>query len=144
MDRRKAQLKQFDDDPTKILLSIEQLRTRRLVCEATVLVAEQLLACRSDEDVVTTETKDLIVTADERVEYISGYYKEARDALAGCVSYMGEVAAAKIDLGSEKEDVCFVSTLLMGIGEALAEIEEREAANSNQTGTEPTKKKSKN
>lgn len=36
---------------------------------------------------------------------------------------MGTVAAAGLDLQSEKEDVCFLATMLMGIGNALSDID---------------------
>jgi hypothetical protein len=49
---------------------------------------------------------------------------------------MGKIAAAGIDLQSEKEDVCFLATMLMGVGNALADIDEDEKKKS----TEATKK----
>jgi len=39
---------------------------------------------------------------------------------------MGRIAAAGIDLQSEKEDICFLATMLMGVGNALADIDEEE------------------
>jgi hypothetical protein len=42
------------------------------------------------------------------------------------VFLMGKIAAAGIDLQSEKEDVCFLATMLMGVGNALADIGEDE------------------
>ena len=88
--------------------------------EANILVAEALLACPKDEDVITTETKDLLVGAKERVDYARGYYDKARDELQEAVFLMGKIAASGADLGMEKEDICFAATLLMGVGETLA------------------------
>jgi tetratricopeptide (TPR) repeat protein len=108
--------------------TLAHLQAHRKATEATVLIAEELLACLSNEDVVTTETQTLIVKASERVEYARGYYDKARDALQETVYHMGSVAARGIDLSSEKEDVCFIATMVMGVGSSLAEIDEEEVA----------------
>lgn len=102
----------------------EHLKAHRMVCEANILIAEELLSCPHDEDVLTTETQSLIVRADERVSYARGYYDQARDALQEAVVCMGSLPR-NIDLGREKEDVCFLATLVMGVGEALAVIDEK-------------------
>ena len=62
-------------------LSIEYLRNRRLYTEVNVLIAEELLLCNEDEDVVTYETKSVLVKKEERVDFIQGYYDKARDEL---------------------------------------------------------------
>ena len=36
---------------------------------------------------------------------------------------MGKIAGTGKDLGTEKEDICFLATLLMGVGTSLSEIE---------------------
>ena len=146
LNARKVQLKQFNNGETS--LSVEQLRAHRLICEATVLMAEQLLATYNDseDDVVTTETKELIVKADERMEYIQEYYQQARAALHETCLYMAKCAGAKIDgVDDEKEDVCFTATLVMGVGEAIEAIREKteEEDQDVKTSTEPVKKKAK-
>lgn len=105
-------------------LTVDRLRASRHVVEANVMIADALLSCPSNQSVITTETNIVLVTADEKEYYTQGYYDKARDGLQETVVLMGEMAAKGIDLGTEKEDVCFISTLLMGVGERLAEIEE--------------------
>lgn len=117
--------------------SIEFLQARRRVVEANVLIAEELLACPPDQDVITTESQQLIVTAAERVDYARGYYDKARDELQEVVLLMGEIAARGGDVGQEKEDVCFVATMVMGVGTNLAQLDEEAAEQ------EPATKKQK-
>lgn len=50
---------------------------------------------------------------------------------------MGRIAASGKDLGNEKEDVCFLATLLMGVGTTLAEFDEKGAE---EESNPPTKK----
>ena len=38
---------------------------------------------------------------------------------------MANLAARNIDVEVEKEDVCFLATLVMGVGESLAAIDEK-------------------
>jgi tetratricopeptide (TPR) repeat protein len=134
--------------------TIEHLQAHRRVCEATILIAEELLACPSGMDVVTVETQSLIVSASDRISYVRGYYDKARDALQEAVYCMGTLASKKIDVGQEKQDICFIATMVMGVGETLAAIEEeeKEAEIAAATGTatsvtsssiEPVKKKAK-
>jgi tetratricopeptide (TPR) repeat protein len=135
-DREGSDQKQF---------TTEHLKAHRMVCEANILIAEELLSCPQDEDVLTTETQSLIVKADQRVSYARGYYDQARDALQEAVVFMGSLPR-NIDLGREKEDVCFLATLVMGVGESLAVIDEKtdETAAADMDGsTEPVKKKAK-
>jgi hypothetical protein len=60
---------------------------------------------------------------------------------------MGKLASSNVvDLGREKEDVCFLATLVMGVGESLATIDEKkydEAAVASTESKEPVKKKTK-
>ena len=60
---------------------------------------------------------------------------------------MGKLASSNVVyLGREKEDVCFLATLLMGVGETLATIDEKnddEAAAASNESKEPVKKKTK-
>ena len=126
--------------------TVEHLQARRQVVEATVLIAEELLSCDPEQDVVTTETSSLIVKAEERVEYARGYYDKARDALQETVFLMGQLAAKQKGEGmtAEKENVCFIATLVMGVGTTLAAIdEEKEEAAAAAGGAPPTKKAKK-
>ena len=66
--------------------TIEHLQAHRMVCEANILIAEELLSCPPNEDVVTTETESLIVKANECVSYARGYYDQARDSLVSAFS----------------------------------------------------------
>ena len=116
-----------------------------MVCEANVLIAEELISCPEGIDVVTTETKSLIVSAKEKISYARGYYDQARDALQETVVFMGSLPR-NVDLGREKEDVCFLATLVMGVGESLAAIDEKSgetAVGDVDSSTEPSKKKAK-
>lgn len=117
----------------------EYLKCRRLIVEANILIAEEFLACPDGEDVVTTETKDVLVKAAERVDYARGYYDKARDELQETVLLMGQMAAKGVDVKEEKEDICFVSTMVMGVGMKLSELDELAAS----AAEEPKKKKSK-
>lgn len=140
LELRQALLQEFAAED----YTIQHLVAHRRVVEATVLIAEELLACPPEKDVVTTETQSLIVKKEERVEYAQGYYDKARDALQEAVFLMGQLAARKIDLGREKEDVCFLATMVMGVGESLAAIDEEKAASAAAaTSIEPVKKKAK-
>jgi tetratricopeptide (TPR) repeat protein len=107
-------------------LTVEHLKNRRLLVEANILVAEGLLGCAHGKHVVTTETKDMLVTADERVDYARGYYEKAREELQETVFLMGRIAATgrTDELAVEKENVCFAATLLMGVGETLVTFDE--------------------
>ena len=107
-------------------LTLEHLKNRRLLVEANILVAEALLGCEHGQHVVTSETKDMLVTADERVDYARGYYDKARDEFQETVLLMGRIAAIvpREELETEKENVCFAATLLMGVGETLAVFDE--------------------
>jgi hypothetical protein len=140
-----------DDGKTNNLsLSLELLKERRKAVEACVLVATEILACPSDQDVVTTETNALLVKASERVSFAQGYYHQARDQLQETVLRMGELAGrcerdddaqTKAEFNKEKENICFASTLVMGVGEQLYQNAEEEKHN--QEAKEPLQKKSK-
>lgn len=123
-----------------VLFTVHHLQCRRRLVESIVLVAEELLACPDDKDVVTSESHDVLVKAGERVEYARGYYDKAREELQETVLLMGQLAAKRVDLGDEKENVCFLATMLMGVGERLAEIDEEAAAAAPQTPAKKLKK----
>jgi tetratricopeptide (TPR) repeat protein len=123
--------------------SLRFLESRRKVVEATVLLAEELLACPADQDVVTTETKVTIVTAAERVDYARGYYNQARDELQEVVFLLGvlvsesskHMASVPDPLQEEKENICFVATLVMNVGTMLAEIDDADATSAAATAS---------
>jgi len=127
-----------------VVLSLDHLKARRLYVEVHVLIAEELLAHPSDQDIVSTPTPILsqnlskeneeikpilLVKASERIEFAKGYYEKGREELQETVFLMGKIAAKGIDLGMEKEDVCFLATILMGVGNSLADLEEEEEEN---------------
>lgn len=125
---------------SKDMMSMEHLNAHRRICESTVLIAEELLFCPEGEDIVTNETKSLIVKASERIEYISGYYDRARDALQETLFFMAKLAASGTDIAIEKDEICHLSTMIMGVGMGLAEAQERE---SNGRASEPVQKKAR-
>jgi len=139
LGHRQEALRQFGADD----MSLELLQSRRRVVEANVLIAEELLACPPDQDVVTTETNATLVKATERVDFARGYYDKARDALQETVLLMGHIAGKGVDLGQEKEDICFVSTMVMGVGMNLAELDEQAQQEAASSSPEPKKKKAK-
>jgi len=46
------------------------------------------------------------------------------------VFLMGKIASSGQDLETEKEDVCFLATMLMGVGNTLADLDEAASASS--------------
>jgi hypothetical protein len=88
-------------------LTIGHHTRRRCIVEANILVAEALLECPEDKDVVTTETEDVLVTATEQVDYAHGYYDKAWDELQETVNLMACIAESNQNFGMEKEDMCF-------------------------------------
>jgi hypothetical protein len=129
--------------------TIEYMRARRLIVESNILIAHEFLKCTPGADVVTTETKAMIVRAAERVDYARGYYETARDELHTTISLHAQLSATGAaggnddtanDLTKEKENICYASTMVMDVGVQLARIdEENQAAESKQ----PVKKKAK-
>ena len=123
---------------------LRQLVCRRRIVETYVLMAEQFLACPPAVDIITSETGSLLCKASERLDFARGYYDKAKDELQETVLLMGQMVAANdstVDIAEEKENICFASTLLMGVGMELAkEDEEQEALASSK---EPAKKKKK-
>lgn len=111
-------------------IGMDFLRARRLMCEANILVAEALLHCPIGEDAILSETGDVLVKADELMDYAQGYYDQARDELQETVYIMGRMAprtAAGVaeeeskEFATEKENVCFCAQMLGGVGNMLAE-----------------------
>lgn len=114
------------------------LQCRRKVVEVNILIVEELLACGNDSDVITTESKAVLVKAGSVIDYARGYYDKARDELQEAVMLLGQLAAAHVDAGNEKENICFVATMVMGAGTALMEMDELA-----EQVKEPIKKKAK-
>ncbi len=52
---------------------------------------------------------------------------------------MATLASQNIDMGSEKADVCYVATMVMGVGTELAAIDDQAEIQNN----EPIQKKAK-
>lgn len=126
---------------------LQLLKYRRQVVDVTILLVEELLACGNDADVVTTESQVVLVAKGHVIDYARGYYDRARDALQETVLLLGQVAAVTAShaalqsiLQEEKENICFVATLVMGAGTTLAELDEAAAATEEK---EPSQKKKK-
>ena len=126
---------------------ITQLAHKRKIVEAYVLIAQEFLACPPGLDVITSETQTRLCPAHERLAVARGYYDQARDQLQDTVVLMGELVATKqsgptttshTSLEEEKENICFASTLVMGVGMQLAEQEELEQ--STKGDEQPSKK----
>lgn len=120
--------------------SVDTLKARRLIVELNVLIAQELLACDPQQDVVTTESETTLVKAGQVVEYARGYYDKARDELQETVLLMGKLAAKNADVKEEKENICFAATMVMGVGTTLAQMDEEGGGNSSSS---PTAKKLK-
>ena len=164
---------------TDLPIQIQLLKHRRQVVEVTVLVVEELLSCRyMDQDVRTTESQIVLVPKGKVVEYARGYYNRARDELQETVVLLGQIAAripshtantnrtasttaaaatttsraVEKSLQEEKENICYVATMIMGAGTTLAEIDDERPQQpplssslqpTQQSFTEPPMKKSK-
>jgi len=113
----------------------EKLKNMRLCAEAHALVADALLAAPPGADVTVSGGEDgdrddgggnkLLVAAAERIDYARGYYEQARKNLQDAVFFMGEVLSeSNVDLGSEKSDICHLATIMMAVGNTLADIDE--------------------
>jgi len=96
-------------------------------------VAETLLKCPNGADVVTSESKVLLVKDLERVDFARGYYDKAKEELQETVFLMGKLASH--DIIAEKEDICFIATMLMGVGTTLAEIDEEQGRTVEESST---------
>jgi tetratricopeptide (TPR) repeat protein len=152
----------LNDTNEDITSQVQLLKYRRQVVEVTILLVEELLACGNDHDIQTTESKAIIVSKGNVIDYARGYYDRARDELQETVLLLGQVVAIipiavsptttttttttaiQKTVQEEKENICFVATMVMGAGTALAEIDDQEDPNIlNDLAVEPKKKKSK-
>ena len=153
---------------------IQLLKYRRQVVEVTVLVVEELLACGNDHDVVATTSEQTVVLVSQGnvVDYARGYYDRARTELQETVLLLGQIVAMiptykksnhsssttnittttkmlEQNIQEEKENICYVATMIMGVGTTLAEMDDLlpttspQKSSENQTNMEPKPKKSK-
>jgi len=128
------------DDTTERATKL--LTCRRLVVETYALIAEELLACDLQQDVVTTETQMVLVKAGEVVEYAMGYYEQATDELQKAAELMGKMMAGQVNVGEETVNLRLAASMLKGVGESLTGIDE--AANNDAfEEKEPKRKKAK-
>lgn len=129
-------------------LTLEDLQCQRLLVEMYALIAEALLLCPKDEDVVchhsdedendgspalkakgmnrentTAKTKKgtVLVKAKDRVQYAQSYYDMARVGLEEVLCRYGKMAASKVDVGNEKEDIGYLVMSVVGVGNSLSE-----------------------
>ena len=123
-DQIKKKKKTDDDEVMNTSTSLNLLYKKRKLAETYILIAEQLLASPPNIDLVTTESKVLLVTHSETVAYAQGYYEKAKDVLQDVIYLMGKIASEGYTLDTEKEDICFLSTMVMGIGMTLEERHE--------------------
>lgn len=131
--------------------SIEYLRQRRLFTEVNVLIAEELLVCYNENsDIITYETKSILVKKEERIDFIQGYYDKGRDELQETVYLMGRIASSikndkeeEKEFNNEKENICFLSTMLMAVGNSLADLIDEEETKQASSSTGDTKRQKK-
>lgn len=130
-------------------LTLEELQCQRLLVETYALIAEALLSCPNDEDVVchrsdedendgnsaleanngtnegnasTQPTKTtILVKAKDRMEYAQSYYDMARVGLEEVLCRYGKMAASNVDLGNEKEDIGYLVMSVVGVGNSFSE-----------------------
>ena len=109
---------------------LEHLRQSRLLCESNILVSETLLQCPADKDIIIEDESGntkVLVSSSERVDFARGYYDKARDELQNSVFLMGKIASTSLNgiasLGEEKENICYLATMLMGVGTTLTDLD---------------------
>jgi septum formation topological specificity factor MinE len=112
------------------------------------LISEALLLCPEDEDVVCHHSDEdendgnpalkakgmhgenvsaqrtkgtVLVKAKDRVEYAQSYYDMARVGLEEVLCRYGKMAASKVDVGNEKEDIGYLVMSVVGVGNSLSE-----------------------
>ncbi|KAL7433256.1 hypothetical protein ACHAXH_005598 [Discostella pseudostelligera] len=129
-------------------LTLEDLQCQRLLVEMYALISEALLLCPEDEDVVCHHSDEdendgnpalkakgmhgenvsaqrtkgtVLVKAKDRVEYAQSYYDMARVGLEEVLCRYGKMAASKVDVGNEKEDIGYLVMSVVGVGNSLSE-----------------------
>ncbi|KAL7465348.1 hypothetical protein ACHAXS_005674 [Conticribra weissflogii] len=145
-DEMKKSKKQED------LLTVEHLKCQRHLVETYALIAETLLNCPNGEDVICYYDEEkggednddqklpakslhesieeevsssVLVKAEERVNFARSHYEMAREGLEEIVYRMGKMAAARKELGDEKEDICYLVTMLVGLANGLTDAENK-------------------
>jgi hypothetical protein len=121
------------------------LRAHRLLIEAYVQVAEELLMCSKGEDVVLSDNdKYVIIESSERIPQARFYYEKSREGLQELVFSMAKMEQEKTLPTSEKADICYLATILMHVGMSLTHAEDTEGDvhnDGNVSHTNPTKKR---
>lgn len=121
------------------------LRAQRLLIEAYVQVAEELLMCPEGEDVVRNDNdKSVLMESSERLPQARFYYEKSREGLQELVFSMAKMEQEKQLPKSEKEDICYLATMLMHVGMSLTHAEDNVRDfhnNGNASSTNPTKKR---
>jgi hypothetical protein len=117
---------------------LDLLRYKRKLAETNILIAEQLLASPQGEDMITFESKTLLVPKLDKIKYAQGYYDNAKDELQDVVYLMGKLTSEGHDMDADKEDICFLATMIMGVGMTLEDSYPLE-----KTAVDPSSKKPK-
>ena len=98
--------------------------------EAYALVAEALLTCPDGEDAVACHPVDdsddgsravVLVMAKDRLDFARGHYELAREGLEDVLCRYARMAAAKMDLGNEKQDIGYLVMTMVGVGNMISE-----------------------
>eukprot|EP00523_Entomoneis_sp_CCMP467_P008954 CAMPEP_0168722536 /NCGR_PEP_ID=MMETSP0724-20121128/2648_1 /TAXON_ID=265536 /ORGANISM="Amphiprora sp., Strain CCMP467" /LENGTH=431 /DNA_ID=CAMNT_0008769211 /DNA_START=1 /DNA_END=1296 /DNA_ORIENTATION=+ len=155
LEHRQKELRRYknsNNDHPKDSVSLADLTRHRKIVETLILLTEELLACPAGHDVVT-ETKAVICKAADRISLAQSYYEQTQQAQQETVLLMAQAAAKgagekdskiakKKEWEQEKENVCFASTLVMGVGLQLAALDGGEPPNtsSSQNGEEEDSK----
>lgn len=100
------------------------LRAHRLLIEGYVQVAEELLVCPDGQDIVLSDDNTLIMECSERVPQARFYYDKSREGLQELVFSMAKMEQEKKLPISEKEDICYLATMLMHVGMSLTHAED--------------------
>lgn len=119
------------------------LRAHRLLIEGYVQVAEELLMCPEGQDIALSNDNTLIIKNSERVPQARFYYDKSREGLQELVFSMAKMEQEKKLPISEKEDICYLATMLMHVGMSLTHAEDTvsDVNNGNVSCTNPTKKR---
>lgn len=106
--------------------TVASLRHQRLLAETYVLIAEELMNCKPEQDVVHSETCNVIVRGEEITSLTQSYYDQARNQLQDIVYFMATLVGQgpSPSLDSEKQDICHLATLLIEVGMSLAQQSE--------------------
>lgn len=94
------------------------LMMQRHAVEINVLAAEALLSCPSEKDIVPSTTNDILLKGGQIIDFVNEYYQKARAGLQEIVFLMGKSDPTDVTK-ADKEDVCFLSTMLMNVGVML-------------------------